>query len=361
MRLVAIALLAACGGKNEEQELPPPISFKSEVSAGEVDAELPEDTAALVDTWRNLGAFLELLLSDNTIKSTFYVDGNLGTTPVVYFLPCWFAPPAGTAGFEYDVDLSGCSSEGYGGLIHVENTPQGPIVLTFDQVQYLDWVITGGLGFEFAADRTWRVYPSDPEAVDVGALSIDADGTPINLAVAAEVTYTGAPVTGLDWTGTVGDGVRTLALASSYAQQPDDCKCEVSGAISIDAAPTLTEIEVELDDLQEDDDGVDDPALVFAAEGPTGTVTLGDSDSCGFYAVSYGDLEVELDSAALEAGVEAACDGGVFEAGTCTRLREAASQGQVTVTIGATKLDNALTAWAEDRLDPGYCETSYGY
>ena len=43
----------------------------------------------------------------------------------------------------------------------------------------------------------------------------------------------------------------------------------------------------------------------------------------------------------LLGGVDSACTGGLFDDGTCTRLREAASLGSVTVTIGAALVDKA--------------------
>ncbi len=366
MRWLPVVLLVACGKKPAEEELPPPITFADSVKASGIEAELDPESANLLATWGAVGQFVDLLLSDNTVKSTFFVDGDLGTAPLAYYFACWSAPSPGTAGFEYDLDLTGCSSEGFDGTIHVENTPQGPIVLTFNGTIFLDWAFAGSLAFEYQADRTWKVYPSDVDANPVASLPITTGSGLVDLVVDATVNLTSGPSgNSIKWLGTAGDGTRTVTIGLGtevvYGQQPAACSCPTEGSVSTEFIPVLSALEVDLDDLAVESDGDDDPALIFEVSGaPSGTAVLATGPTCGTHAVTFGGFDLVLSSADLLAGVESSCSGGVFDSGTCTRLREAANAAtEVTVEVPALQVDNALTSDANDRFDEGICFTGY--
>lgn len=364
MRLLAFALLVACG-KNSEEELPPPIAFVDSASAVSLEASIDDDSANLLATWSALGQFFDLLISDNTIKNTFYVQGGLGAAPTAAYGPCWSLPSPGIAGLEYDVDLSGCGSQGYAGTLHVEDTPQGPIVFTFTDTTFLDWTLTGGVAFASEGDRTWSVFPSDENGLPTGGLAVDTNEGPLNLTIDASLTITGFPTDDFVWSGSAGDGARTVAIAGAgeptvYSEQPAECSCPTAGGNATDVVVALTSIEVDLDDLEAEDNSEDDSAIIFSVpSGPAGEAVFAVGPTCGTHDVSFGPVSVTLGSAELTAGVDASCDSGNFDDGTCTRLREAASQGEVTIEIGGPMLDNALTEDASNRFDEGICFSGY--
>ncbi len=358
MRLLPFLLVAACG-KNDEEPLPPPISFVDRAVASEASASIDADSVHLLGVWLAFGQFMDLLLSDNTVRNTFYVNAGLGTTPVAFYQPCWSVPPPGVSFGGYDVDLSGCSTEGYGGLIHVEDTAAGGIVMTFQDAQFLDWSFSGGLAFENTSPRLWSVYPATEEAVPVDTITVTTDDGNVSLAVAATMTMTGVPDDALIWGGTVGDGSKTVTIASSYDDQPAECSCQTEGSVSLDITVTDLVVTVDLDDLEEEDNGINDEEIAFTVAGPSGNATFGTGETCGIYEVTFGGIEVTLGPDELDAGVTTACDGGYFDAGTCTRLHEAARAGEVTVEVVERVMDNKLTNSAADLFDEGICFTGY--
>lgn len=373
---LAVFLVVGCGGKDDEGELPPPITLKSGAEADEVSAQLDPGTQALLEAENAISMFLDLLISDNTVKSTFWVDGELGVAPVAALAPCWTVPTPGVAGFEYDVDLGGCSTEGFAGIVNVENTAAGPVVLTFSNTTVLDWTLTGAIAFDYTAagDATWHVYSSDasgaPAPLSVlpknGSLSLTIDG-------GMQVDDSSS---GYDWWGSWSDGTSTIGVGAAagvaatdakpatwldYSFMPAECACQQSGDVVITDGVSVTEVSVDLDELETTDDGVDDPSILFATTAAvTGGAALARGEECGrFDATIVADTQqLTFTEAQLKAGFQAACDlNAINDDGKCTRLQEAAVGASVTITVAPRFVNQALTAWTEDFIDEGLCFT----
>ena len=372
---LAVFLVMGCGGKDDEGELPPPITLESAAAATEVSAQLDAGTQALLEAENAISMFLDLLISDNTVKSTFWIDGELGIAPVEALDPCWSVPTPGVAGFEYDVDLGGCSTEGFAGIINVENTAAGPVIMTFSNTTVLDWTLTGTIAFDYtsAGDGTWHVYSSDASGA-AAPLSVAPKSGSLSLTIDGGMQV-GATGDAYDWWGSWTDGTSTIGIGAAagvaatdtkpatwldYDFMPAECACQQSGDVVVTDGVTLTEISVDLDDLETTDDGVDDPPILFASSAAVaGGAALGRGETCGSFdanVVGEADVELTFTEAELKAGFQAACDlNAINDEGKCTRLQEAAVGATVTITVPPRFVNQALTAWTEDFIDEGLC------
>jgi hypothetical protein len=373
---LALAALCACGkDKDDTGALPPPITLTSTATAKSAEVAMTSSDVSLIEAHRALAMTMDIVLSDNTVKSTLYTDGNLGSPGLTGYAPCWMVPFPGIGGFEYDVDLSGCSNEGFSGMIHVDNTAVGPLVFTFAATQILDWTFTGSLAFDHGLDRSWAVYNSDAASVAGPPITVDAPNgtTSLTLAGGFDLSQNGKEYS---WWNASSDGAQTLGVGgppaaesgttvpptvTTYTTMSAECRCETEGDLVLQTSIDVSTITVDLDDLIDGDDGVDDPEIPFAiTSAPTGTLTLTRAEDCGRFDITFapagGTTTITLGASDLAAGFQAACDNSlVTDDGKCTRMQQAASKGSIEVTVKEEKLDDALTEWSKSTFDDGIC------
>jgi len=373
---LGLAVIAACkGGSDDEEVTAPPIVLQPNATATEASVDPGPEVTALVQLHQTLSAFVDLAVSSPTVISTFYIDGQLGIAPVPAYTPCFTAPSPGVAGFSYTLDLAGCTDESFEGVVEVENSAAGPITLTFSATTLDKLTLTGVLAFDYttAGDGTWSVATADAFGTVVPLSVTGPDGS-------ASVTMTGgfqlAPTgKSYDWWGQWSDGTVQIGVGGPpavvagsevpgetqlFQTMPAACACAQSGDLVLPAGLRLPEVLVDLDDLQTDEDGVDDPEIAFApAAGLSIAPTLPRGDACGtFGATVDAAVEITLTEAELAAGFSDACAlGAIRDDGKCQRLQEASAGASVTVTLPAGVLEAALVDYTADAIDDEICQT----
>jgi len=357
----------------------PAIALKTEVNAQGIEGAVGADALDQHRVVNTVQSAIQLALAEEQVVARLQVDnGSLRSNH------CWTAPPVAQTNFT--IDYSGCEDDGMSGGIFIDDTPQGPVVIeflnfTFDEER----TITGAVALDSSTSNgtlEWALYDtvsSSPSPTTPSPVSVEIDGASFFFGITgggdldlqfnswaqwgvATVTSLGAEGTVLAG-GTVAEDLLSTDKPSQSMAGPlswTSCRCPYVGTQVFDFGLDITTVLVDLDKLEEEDDGEDDPEMSFQKEvnvmGTAELTTVG----CGDYEVVFtADSEptVVVQGAEMRAEVQRLCDIALLEEAKCQGFLDAADQvSDITVTIGAARMQAAAEETVRNDFDTGFCK-----
>lgn len=138
------------------------------------------------------------------------------------------------------------------------------------------------------------------------------------------------------------------------------CRCPVAGLMVQNLVMEISEVDIDLDDLSSEDDGVDDPEVTVAVDGMASSMAEIRFTGCGEYettVASDAGVEFEISGSILEERIQALCDSAVIDdTQRCLALKKAATEaGVVVVEVTANKIDGGLENGVGRDFDTSWC------
>lgn len=390
MRVVALALLGCKdkdgdGGNTDTgptSALPPPAAFLTSAVANDMDGVVDDATVtnqALANTWTGT---LQVLLSDAEVQNRLGIHTGAGLRSAPTF--CWDRPSPALSEFTINYDFC-ASSTGLSGGIRVEDHPAGPLLFHFLDFTLGERSMGGVLGMDFVTFNQWYLYETDsfspgpdnrvPITFTIDGLqnatSLDGGMVMEGPLAAAFHTWAVAEVITIDSvTHELVLGGTSTAL-DPFVQPPEgtdhdstcdweSCRCTTSGTNTFFGALALTEVRVDLDDLQDGDDGFDDPELEFPASQTVDGTYVVTTTGCGKYDATFTANETVIftvNGVALESEIQQQCELLVIEDPRhCDALvATARASTGISLALDADKLSKAGQRAVRDSFDDVWC------
>jgi len=389
--LLFAVLVAGCGAPSETDKTAdsdsdtdtftgtiPEIDFGSEVNAATITADVGSDALDHHQVVNTVLSGIQLALAEDQVISRLQVDNGSRRSN-----HCWTAPPVAQTNFT--IDYTPCSGDGISGGIHIDDTPQGPVVFQFLNFTFDDSrTIDGAIAFDSAVvggNLEWQLYNADPDQPspdNPSPVTVEIDGTPfvygltggasLDLLNDSAAQWGVATVSSLGGDGTVLIGgtdpaeLQSSDRPSAAAAGPliwTSCRCPYAGTQVFEFVMDVTEVTVDLDKLELDDDGEDDPEMSFFKEAQaTGTAEV-TNVGCGEYETVFtADSEptVVITAGEMRSQIQLLCDIALLEDGKCIGFLNAAdAAGEVVVTLGAAKLQKEAENRVTTSFDSGFC------
>lgn len=366
----------ACGGGkgpgSDTDDLAPVVDLATEASALEVEVEVAGD---LVEAQRAVSTILAAQLAavlDPNVHLTLGVPAKTAAAP------CWTSGPLQTA---FSVDYKQCGSLGLGGVLHVHDHAFAPLTLSFLQFKVNDRQVDGVMALDGGAEggffSTWDTTSADPGPESrapfgvqtgfaasglswEGGLELDTTGNRLAQWGVASVegsegTVRTIRVGGTDAASLLGDGAPEDPLEASLSYAT--CRCPSQGTIAYELDGRITRLLIDLDDLEAQDDGIDDPELRIPIELPLTGDAVVETVGCGQYEVSMDldPIEVPVAGAQVATRIQAQCDALAIEASRCEALVATASAKDFRFTIPPDTLLPAVQAAVNIQFDGSWC------
>ncbi len=387
---VTVWVVAVGCGKNAPDESddtaggPPPIppaSFLTDAIALDMDGAVDPATLTMhqvADTWT---AALQVLLADSEVQNRLNVHNGPSLRSALEI--CWERPSPAMS--EFTINYDACESAyGMKGGVRVEDHPSGPLLFNFLSFVVGDREIGGVLGLDaVAAPFQWVVYETDtfsPGLDNRVPITVTVDGLQNSTSYNGGLKYDPIPAPSFKMWGvadilTIDSSAYQIILGGtdqtlSPTVVPDTavgstcewqaCRCTTSGTNSYVGTFALGEVRIDLDDLQDADDGFDDPELKFPSEqllaGRFDVTTTG----CGEYDATFlADAEVSfyVEAVALESEIQKQCELLLIpDEHHCLELIGAArASAGITLTMDADKLSKAAQRAVRDSFDDSWC------
>jgi hypothetical protein len=385
--LLFLAPLGGCGGDEAGSGdsdtggtlvVVPTIVFKTAVNAQGIEGEVGADALDQHRVVNTVQSAIQLALAEEQVVARLQVDNGS-----VRSNHCWSAPPVAQTNFT--IDYSGCEDDGMTGGIFIDDTPQGPVVIEFLNFTFDDErTITGAVALDSnGTDDTleWALYDtvsSAPSPTSPSPVGVEIDGASfffgitgggdLDLQFNSWAQWGVTTVTSLSGEGTVlaGGTVSDDLLGSDKPSQSmagplswTSCRCPYVGTQVFDFGLDISTVLVDLDKLEEEDDDEDDPEMSFGkdvvVEGMAELTTIG----CGDYEVVFtADSEptVVVQGAEIRSEIQRLCDIALLEGPKCQGFLDASDQvSEITVTIGAAKMQAAAEETVRNDFDTGFC------
>ncbi len=357
----------------------PSFTFLTEVNAQGIDGDVGADALDQHRVANTVFSAVQLALAEPQVQSRLQVDNGGGRSN-----HCWTAPPVAQTNFI--IDYTPCANDGITGGIYIDDTPQGPVIIeflnfTFDESRE----ISGAVALDSAtADSSmeWLMYDADPNAPspDTRApISVEIDGNGFlfgtsgggaldlqfnswNQWGAVTVSSVGAEATVLAG-GTVAEDLFTTNKPSDALSGPlawTNCRCPYFGKQTYAFDLDITEISVDLDKVDSEDDDEDDPEMSFFKEANVTGSALLTTTACGEYEVEFTPTEeptVIVTGPELRAEIGRLCDVALIEEVKCIGFLAAADEvDTLTVTITENKMQAAAETTVRNNFDTSFCK-----
>ena len=387
---ISAVLLVGCGDGSKDASssttdtasptiILPPAPFLASVSTGRVQGHIDDQTVRAHRSAELLNAAMGILISDENVR--FRLEGTTGTRSG----ECWsyLSPPRS----EFTIDYSGCEDLGITGGVFVKDHPAGPFLLQFQDFTVDGRTMSGTLGLEVnEGGSTWHVYDTDtnnPGTSNPVPIGVTIDGYLTGMSVEGSGLLRTTP--DLRWShwSSLGftdayDNLWGVTLGAESADDIDpsgmpdvetrlavpswlECRCPLSGVLTHDVVFTLDTIEVDIDDLQDGDDGYDDPTLSFPISTSLATQAGVQATSCGEFEIDFPveeDMTLVLEQQQLISLLTIQCDTlAIPDRGHCVNLVNAAQAmpDGISVSVGAAKLSNQGADALEEIIADGFC------
>lgn len=394
-----LALLTACnsgGGMTDDtiDTAPPPpeFNFRDVVQPTAFDANINANVIGAHQMTNMMLASMGVVSSDIAVQGLYNSDGGgdyRGT------LQCWVRPQFPR--WSFDMNFASCKNFDMNGAVNVSDHPAGMLLFSFSSFEIGN--PPRSMGGSLAFDRNganpeplfWSIYdtadesPGPDNRVPIGVtlggervpkgLSYEG-GANVNLLQRqinfwGEATISGDPpitvVHGADRTGVVAPDDPPGADAVSLPLDWTRCRCPTSGVSSLDMPLEVSSVTLDIDDMDEGDDGFDDAALTVIVDHTINGRTVLTHTGCGTYDVEFTPEEdpvtIQVDGQALFAQASFLCDTRTIEDPLrCDALFRAITEvgDTLTVQFSPDQLDELAALAVDDDFDTGECQLS-GY
>jgi len=379
---------AACSGDDESatttgtdtaSTTPSAVFFLSEVDTGKISGGIDGATVRAHRSMEFLNASFGVLISDPNVRSRLTAED--GTRAGL----CWtyLSPPRS----EFTIDFTGCDAVDMSGGIFVKDHPSGPLLFEFQAFEIAGRTMSGTVGLDaLDGDGVWRIYNTDtispgvdnkvPIGVTIDGFltGMDLDGSGV-LKLGSETTwdqwvnasFTDAYLNTVDVTQgaesaedvdpTTNPNIDTRVSIPTWL----DCRCPLSGQTQYDAVFSLDEITIDIDDLQDGDDGFDDPEITLPVSQTLEGLAVAEATGCGEWDLAFpvdDGITVNIDKQQFLSLLNIQCDTlAIPNRAHCDALLFAAEalEGGIAVDVGAAKLRNQADKAFEDAVGGGFC------
>ncbi|MCA9492882.1 MAG: hypothetical protein KC621_23280 [Myxococcales bacterium] len=389
-------LAAACSGDKDKGNTdgdtgdagPPSFEFNTSVKAKSFVATIAPDTVAAHQVVTALLAGTAVVVSDDKVQDRLRVDGGGEEPPALRaaYGRCWSRPEHPM--FSFTIDYTGCQPFNMGGGVFVIDHPSGPLLFGFYDFFIADRTVGGTLAFDtrgaYPSPYFWKVYntdnsnPGEDNRVPIG-VTLDRTSYGVTYDGGASVSFFQQTwsMWGVLETGPIENPVQVVlggvepgdvapderpgenALKSSLNWL--ECRCPTSGVATYDMPLHFTEVTVDIDDLEVDPDGIDDPEMVIPLDYDLEGRAILTHVGCGEYDVEYQaeDASIPLSSDRLVGAVSFLCDTrAISDLNRCNALVDAARDVGDGFVIEVKKADATKTAnkAVEDEFDTNFCK-----
>lgn len=396
MRLVGLAvLLTACSGDPNPDKgatadtAPPPLSFtfKTQVPASELSAEIADSAVKAHQASNLLLSAQRLLAADEKVQDELRSYGGDGDVPRGAF-QCWTRPqfPRWTFTLAYGDSCAQFDLEGAAGI---ERHPTQQLLYNFQNFSVKGREMSGTLAlntlgraknvpYSFVLYDTELDNPGIETRTEIGVTLGPGNRAGITFDGGAAVNFTNqtwsvwgtSRISGSEDPITVVHGARTAEEvapdsptgANVVRSSLDwlECRCPTQGLASQEMALEITSVMIDIDDLQEERDGVNDPVLEIDVEQRIEGRAIFNYTGCGEFELEYETepLQITLDKQLVFAELQFVCDTRTInDPERCAALQQALLRNSEDLVVDITTED--LVATAQDaalvQLDTSWC------
>ena len=333
---VLVALLVASVGCNGKDDNPTqlnetggptgPVFFdlKATTTAKGFEAEVVPEAIKAHQISSTLLASTSLVVADQKVQDRLNTNGGGGELLRAAPLQCWYRPQYPM--FSFAIDYTGCEAQyGISGGVFVNDHPSGPLLFEFNNFQIQADATVREIGGVLALDTRnafpeplyWNAYNTDgdnPGLKNPVQLGIGLDRETFGLSYSA-----GASVDFLnqEWAmwgvATIGVGKESITVVHGGRVPEDvspseptgtdvlksslnwlDCRCPTSGVQALDMPLRFSSVTVDVDDLEVEPDGIDDPDVQIPVDYELFGQGVLTHTGCGTYDVEYQTQAVEI-------------------------------------------------------------------
>ncbi len=379
---------AACGDQAEttgptdlSDPPPPPVPFVETAEGGALEGGF---TGNVVETQQATNAMLAataVLLSDTEVQGRLLIDNgsDLRAAPEI----CWSRPSPAMS--EFTMDFTGCGNDyNMSGGVRIEDHPAGPVLFQFLDFTLDERVVGGVLGLELTeTGRQWHIFDTDtfsPGPDNRVPITVTVGGTASATTIDGGLHWNTIPTENFHlWgtaTGTTLSDTRTAVMGGTvagidpYTDPGADaptftcgwqtCRCQLSGVTSYAAAVELETVRVDIDDLQDGDDGFDDPDVEFVIDVEiTGRLDI-EAAGCGVWTATFTTdalPAIAIERVALESAIQRQCEiKAIDDEHHCVELEAMANASSgIELSISAAKLGNLVQNLVDNDFDNNWC------
>ena len=384
--LIFAAFVVGCGsgdgGKDGDTDSDavvveiPEFTFNTAVNAGSIEGEVGADALDHHRVLNTVMSAIQVVLAEDQVVARLQVDNGSRRMD-----KCWNAPPVAQTNFV--IDYNGCEDDGMTGGVYVDDTPQGPVVFEFLNFTFDDSrTLTGAVALDSSTadgNLEWALYdtvanapsPNTPSPVGVAI-----DGTAFSFGIVGgadlDLQFNTIAQWGVVSVGTLGGQGTVLAGGTDAADLQSSnkpsasmsgawasCRCPYIGTQVYDFDLVISEVTIDLDKLDTEDDDFDDPDMSFlkdvTVEGSAEVSTV----ACGEYEVVFtpaSEPTVVVTGPEIRAEIGRLCDIALIEETKCLGFLNAAEDvGELIVTIGNAKMQAAAEDTVRTQFDGGFC------
>ena len=398
LTLLIVLAAAACNGDNAKDgpgttdtsvpQPKPSFQYQANAPARSYVASLTEDSIAAHQMSNLFLAATAVVSSDEKTRDQLITDGNGLSSGGGTGFECWSRPefPMWT----FDLNFEPCADQGFdmGGGVSIEDHASGPLLYSFNTFRIEDRSMGGTLALDTRgavdAPLFWTSYNTDSNSPGLD--------NPVQLGISA-----GDYTSGASWTGGTSVnfltstwsmwGVLTLRPADrdfvivhggnvATDVPPDEapgadavamsldwqsCRCPSAGKSTYELDLQFDEIKVDVDDLEINDDGVDDPEITLVIEHTvSGTATVNYKSECGTFDVDYdvSDTVITVPNTTMVAAVSFLCDiRAIEDTARCTSITAGLARvGDFLIDVPQADVLATAKATLEDSFDGAWCE-----
>jgi hypothetical protein len=315
----ALAVLVACNGDGNKDNTddtdtggtsgPPSFEFRTDVPAKEYVAEIDPAAIQAHQAVSMLTAATGVVVADEKVQDRLNTNG--GGSLLRQYLECWSRPEFPM--FSFAIDYSNCGAYQMGGGVFVNDHPSGPLLFEFSNFAIQERQIGGVLALDtrdaFPSPLYWQAYDTDADSpgpdnrVQMG-VQLDGQLKGLSLDGGASVDFLNQQWAMWGVATLSGDPPLTVVLGGTDPADvaPDDppgadslkaslnwleCRCPTEGVSAYDMPLLLTQVVLDIDDLESEPDDVDDPDLEIPVAVEVQGRSVLEHTGCGEYDVSY--------------------------------------------------------------------------
>ena len=392
MRLVGLAvlLLPACSGSDSDGGVDTGddalnFTFKTQVGVDDLSAEFSEAAVEAHQSTNVMLGALRLLAADEKVQDQLNSYGDDGSFRGAF--QCWDRPQFPQWTFTLNFGY-GCEMFDLEGAASIERHSTQQLLYTFQDFVIAGREIGGTIGINtigafdaplfFVGYDTEANEPAPDNPVPVG-VRLNSAALPVGLSLDLGMAIDFANSQWSVWgTSTLsGDEPITVVHGAASVDEvaPDaptganvlgssldwlECRCPTSGISSQEMPIVITEVLVDIDDLEEEPDEVDDPVLTIPVDARVEGRGILNYTGCGEYELDYvaDPIQITVDKQLVFAQIQFACDTRTInDPARCTAFQQALLRNSEDLTVDVTLEDITRTANASlgAQLDTNWC------
>ncbi|MEN0065018.1 MAG: hypothetical protein AAGA48_22940 [Myxococcota bacterium] len=367
-------------------------TFKSQLRAADIVADISEPAVEAHQASNMVLATTRLLAGDVNVQNELRAFGQ-GEEEIEErgAFQCWEGPFRPRFSFTLSFG-SACSQFDLEGAARIERHPTQQLLYTYQNFKINDREIGGTLGINTvgAFDEPFFFVMYDTDADNPGRDPKENQRVPLGVKLSSfsqpvGVTFDGGSAvnfvnqTWSVWGTSQLSGKEPITVvhgaASPEGVAPDaptganvlrssldwlECRCPTQGLASQDMPLIVTDVVIDIDELEESPDSIDDPELTVPAELRIDGRGILNYTGCGEYELSYEaePLTVTLDKQLMFAELQFLCDTRTInDPARCTALQQALLRNSEDFVVEITGEDllNTANDAAARQLDTTWC------